>query len=71
MSFSANPYKEMTVVTNEDGTVSWMCDSCGGGWRDKYPVSTSIERLRRYWLNHVELSHKLTFTLCRDWGGGF
>jgi hypothetical protein len=60
MSFSENPFREMVVVAHEDGSVSWECSSCGGGYRTRFDPSISVEHLRGHWLDHVRISHERT-----------
>lgn len=71
MSFDANPYVEMTVVSLGNGLVGWLCPSCGGGHRERYPEDITVEHLRAAWETHVRNSHQLTREDVADWGGGY
>lgn len=60
MSFSTDPYSEMTVVSNGDGTLSWQCESCGGGWRLTFPADARVADLRISYNEHLDQSHDRT-----------
>jgi hypothetical protein len=67
MSFCSDPYRRMTVVFNKDGTYTYECDSCGGGWRHTYQPSVTVTELRVEWEKHVWDSHKLRPEDTADW----
>lgn len=75
MSFDYDPYTVMTVVTrkNDDGKpigVSFLCDSCGGGWREMLPLNAPVSELRTQFDHHLALGHNLTRGETQAWHQG-
>lgn len=59
MGFSANPYRQFWLVFNPDtNEYKWECSSCGGESEpeDKY---CTVEDLRKEYIEHLVISHKL------------
>lgn len=71
MSFSENPFTNMEVVSNEDGTVGYRCSSCGGGWREKWQSSVAVLVLRRAFDSHLKNSHDRSPEHFEGYGGGY
>lgn len=59
MSFSANPYRCMTMRTNEDGTYSWRCDSCGAESKKHFVLEARLLDIRANYDEHLKKSHVL------------
>jgi len=70
VSFGYDPYTVMTIVENTDGTFSFLCDSCGGGWRQKLDSGSSLRAMRIMFDGHVRVSHELTREDTATWHKG-
>lgn len=67
MSFTRNPFRAITVVKNDDDTVSYECDSCGGGWRHKYQPSITFQEVWIEWERHIWSGHGRTPDDFKGW----
>jgi hypothetical protein len=66
MSFARNPYKAVTLETNDGSLCRWECDSCGGTgqW---YSLAGPLWKIIADFRDHVRDSHKRTPEDFRGW----